>query len=57
VRVNDLVINDTTTLLNTIAQLKPGSVVKLALERKRKKIVVQVVIGKRPMRLPKNLAG
>ena len=56
-RVNDLAINDTTTLLNTIAQLKPGSVVKLALERKRKKMVVQVVIGKRPMRLPKNLAG
>lgn len=55
-RVNDQAMNDTTTLLNTIAQLKPGSVVKLALERKRKKMLVKAVIGKRPMRLPKNTA-
>ena len=48
VSVNDENITDTTELLNVIAQLKPGSAVKLHLVRKGKALDLPVVIGKRP---------
>lgn len=52
--VNDQPINDTTSLLNTIAQLKPGSTVKVLIMRKNKKMNIQIVIGKRPVKFPKS---
>ncbi len=48
VSINDDTITDTTRLLNVVAQIKPGTAVKIHLMRKNKELDVNVVIGKRP---------
>src|SRR5476649_558927 len=47
--VNDEEIDDTTKLLNVIAQIKPGANAKLHVIRKSKELDLSVVIGKRQM--------
>ena len=47
-RINDDTITDTTRLLNVVAQIKPGTAVKVHLMRKNKELDVNVMIGKRP---------
>src|SRR6201996_9721531 len=46
--INDDTITDTTRLLNVVAQIKPGTAVKVHVMRKNKELDVNVVIGKRP---------
>ena len=46
--VNDEDIDDTTKLLNVIAQIKPGANAKLHVIRKNKEITLNVKIGTRP---------
>ncbi|WP_175957862.1 Do family serine endopeptidase [Burkholderia sp. BCC0405] len=48
VSVNGDEITDTTKLLNTVAQIKPGTPTKVHVVRKGKEFDVTVVIGKRP---------
>ncbi|MCR4470975.1 MULTISPECIES: Do family serine endopeptidase [unclassified Burkholderia] len=48
VSVNGDDITDTTKLLNTVAQIKPGTPTKVHVVRKGKEFDVKVVIGKRP---------
>lgn len=48
VSVNGDDITDTTKLLNTVAQIKPGTPTKVHVVRKGKEFDVNVVIGKRP---------
>ncbi|MBR7918785.1 Do family serine endopeptidase [Burkholderia vietnamiensis] len=48
VSVNGDDITDTTKLLNTVAQIKPGTATKVHVVRKGKEFDVNVVIGKRP---------
>ncbi|MBJ9921455.1 Do family serine endopeptidase [Burkholderia cenocepacia] len=48
VSVNGGEITDTTKLLNTVAQIKPGTPTKVHVVRKGKQFDVNVVIGKRP---------
>jgi serine protease DegQ len=48
VSINDDTITDTTRLLNVVAQIKPGTSVKVHLMRKNKELDVNVMIGKRP---------
>jgi len=48
VSVNGDEITDTTKLLNTVAQIKPGTPTKVHVVRKGKEFDVNVVIGKRP---------
>ncbi|WP_269509363.1 S1C family serine protease [Burkholderia sp. IMCC1007] len=48
VSVNGEQITDTTKLLNTVAQIKPGTPTKVHVVRKGKEFDVSVVIGKRP---------
>ena len=48
VSVNGEDITDTTKLLNTVAQIKPGTPTKVHVVRKGKQFDVNVVIGKRP---------
>ncbi|WP_396329676.1 Do family serine endopeptidase [Burkholderia anthina] len=48
VSVNGEEITDTTKLLNTVAQIKPGTPTKVHVVRKGKEFDVNVVIGKRP---------
>ncbi|MFX6258697.1 PDZ domain-containing protein, partial [Acinetobacter baumannii] len=48
VAVQDQPIADTTALLNAIAQLKPGTEVKMKVVRRGKPTEVTVMIGKRP---------
>ncbi|MBR8414744.1 Do family serine endopeptidase [Burkholderia cenocepacia] len=48
VSVNGDEITDTTKLLNTVAQIKPGTPTKVHVVRKSKQFDVNVVIGKRP---------
>ncbi|MGN7984183.1 Do family serine endopeptidase [Burkholderia sp. 22313] len=48
VTVNGEDITDTTKLLNTVAQIKPGTPTKVHVVRKGKEFDVNVVIGKRP---------
>ncbi|KUZ46052.1 Do family serine endopeptidase [Burkholderia territorii] len=48
VSVNGDEITDTTKLLNTVAQIKPGTATKVHVVRKGKEFDVSVVIGKRP---------
>ncbi|MBR7995333.1 Do family serine endopeptidase [Burkholderia cenocepacia] len=48
VSVNGDEITDTTKLLNTVAQIKPGTPTKVHVVRKGKQFDVNVVIGKRP---------
>jgi serine protease DegQ len=49
ISINDDTITDTTRLLNVVAQIKPGTSVKVHLMRKSKELDLNVVIGKRPM--------
>ncbi|MCC7081345.1 MAG: trypsin-like peptidase domain-containing protein [Burkholderiales bacterium] len=42
-------VTDTTSLLNTVAALKPGSHAALTLLRERSKIEVRVTVGRRPL--------
>lgn len=44
-------VNDTTTLLNAISQLKPNTVTVLTIMRKRQKMIINVVVGKRPTKV------
>ncbi|KAG0317220.1 hypothetical protein BGZ97_005720 [Linnemannia gamsii] len=53
VDVNGTHINDTTELLDVIAQIKPGTEAKLHIVRKNKPLDIIVAIGKRPLP-PKN---
>ncbi|GAB7538836.1 Do family serine endopeptidase [Burkholderia sp. 3C] len=46
--VNDEPITDTTKLLNTVAQIKPGTPTKVSVVRKTRSFDLTVVIGKRP---------
>jgi serine protease DegQ len=48
VSINEDTITDTTRLLNVVAQIKPGTSVKVHLMRKNKELDVNVMIGKRP---------
>ncbi|CAB3763273.1 2-alkenal reductase [Burkholderia puraquae] len=48
VSVNGDEITDTTKLLNTVAQIKPGTPTKVHVVRKGKEFDMNVVIGKRP---------
>ncbi|HEM7890104.1 MULTISPECIES: Do family serine endopeptidase [Burkholderia] len=48
VSVNGEDITDTTKLLNTVAQIKPGTPTKVHVVRKGKEFDMNVVIGKRP---------
>ena len=48
VKVNNDNITDTTRLLNVIAQIKPGTSVKVHLWRKTREMDLDVMIGKRP---------
>jgi serine protease DegQ len=48
VSINDDTITDTTRLLNVVAQIKPGTAVKVHVMRKNKELDVNVTIGKRP---------
>ncbi|EDT43135.1 Do family serine endopeptidase [Burkholderia ambifaria] len=48
VSVNGDEITDTTKLLNTVAQIKPGTSTKVHVVRKGKEFDLNVVIGKRP---------
>ena len=49
ISINDDTITDTTRLLNVVAQIKPGTSVKVHLMRKSRELDLNVVIGKRPM--------
>jgi serine protease DegQ len=49
ISINEDTITDTTRLLNVVAQIKPGTSVKVHLMRKSKELDLAVVIGKRPM--------
>lgn len=46
--VNGQPILDTTALLNSIAQLKPGAEAKVTVSRKGKAVELTIVVGKRP---------
>jgi len=46
--VNGESILDTTALLNSIAQLKPGAEAKVAVSRKGKSVELTILVGKRP---------
>jgi serine protease DegQ len=48
VGVDETAISDTTTMLNQIAQLKPGSTSKLSVVRGSQQLALQVTIGRRP---------
>jgi hypothetical protein len=43
---------DTTSLLNTVAALKPGSQAALTLLRERSELKVKVTVGRRPIPAP-----
>ena len=43
---------DTTSLLNTVAALKPGSQAALTLLRERSEVKVKVTVGRRPIPAP-----
>ncbi|WP_296228775.1 Do family serine endopeptidase [Ralstonia sp. UBA689] len=53
--VNGESIPDTTALLNSIAQLKPGAEAKVAVSRKGKSVELTVVVGKRPAPTRRNV--
>jgi serine protease DegQ len=48
VAVDDKPIGDTTTMLNQIAQLKPGTTAKLSVVRGSQELTLTVKVGKRP---------
>ncbi|WP_199032564.1 Do family serine endopeptidase [Ralstonia sp. ASV6] len=53
--VNGEPISDTTALLNSIAQLKPGAEAKVAVSRKGKAVELTIVVGKRPVPTRRNV--
>lgn len=53
--VNSEPIPDTTALLNSIAQLKPGAEAKVAVSRKGKAVELTIVVGKRPAPTRRNV--
>ncbi|WP_104657003.1 Do family serine endopeptidase [Ralstonia insidiosa] len=53
--VNSQPIADTTALLNSIAQLKPGAEAKVAVSRKGKAVELTIVVGKRPAPTRRNV--
>lgn len=53
--VNGEAIPDTTALLNSIAQLKPGAEAKVAVSRKGKAVELTIVVGKRPAPARRNV--
>jgi serine protease DegQ len=52
VGVNQQPVSDTTTMLNDIAQLKPGDTAKLSVVRGTQQLTLDVKIGKRPPQKP-----
>jgi serine protease DegQ len=48
VKINDILINDTVNLLNTVSQQEPGQEVSLTVLRKDKTVLLKAKIGKRP---------
>jgi serine protease DegQ len=48
VAVNAVPTPDTATMLDTVAELKPGSQASLKLRREQKELDLQVIVGKRP---------
>jgi serine protease DegQ len=52
VGVNQQPVKDTTTMLNDIAQLKPGDSAKLSVVRGTQQLTLDVKIGKRPPQKP-----
>jgi serine protease DegQ len=52
VGVNQADVSDTTTMLNDIAQLKPGDTAKLKVVRGTEQLAIDVKIGKRPPQKP-----
>ncbi|MGS0740954.1 Do family serine endopeptidase [Glaciimonas sp. GG7] len=48
VAINDSTVADPTDLLNVVAKFAPGSKVKVAVIRKTKHILIDLIIGKRP---------
>jgi serine protease DegQ len=46
--VADKPVSDTVSMLNLVAQLKPGEQVKMSILRKSREATVEVIIGKRP---------
>ena len=53
--MNGQPIADTTALLNSIAQLKPGAEAKVAVSRKGKAVELTIVVGKRPAPTRRNV--
>lgn len=53
--VNDESILDTTALLNSIAQIKPGTAAKVTVSRKGKSVELTIVVGKRPPPIRSNV--
>jgi len=53
--VNSEPIPDTTALLNSIAQLKPGAEAKVAVSRKGKAVELTIMVGKRPAPTRRNV--
>jgi serine protease DegQ len=45
-------VNDTTDMLNLVAQLTPGKKAQLTIMRKNQQTVVDVMVGKRPKARP-----
>jgi len=54
-RVNGEAILDTTALLNSIAQLKPGAEAKVTVSRKGKAVDLTIIVGKRPAPARRNV--
>ena len=54
VAVDDKTIGDTTTMLNQIAQLKPGAYAKLAVVRGAQELTLTVKVSKRPRPEPES---
>lgn len=52
VSINDQPVNDTTSMLNQIAQLTPGSGAKMRMLRKDREVALYVTVGKRPKQQP-----
>ncbi|QHB55864.1 Do family serine endopeptidase [Ralstonia solanacearum] len=53
--VNGESIPDTTALLNSIAQLKPGTEAKVTVSRKGKPVELAIMVGKRPLPVRRNV--
>jgi serine protease DegQ len=47
--INDVPVRDTPGMLNQIAQLAPGSVAKVRIERNSRELDLTVTVGERPV--------